>query len=76
MTSSAVDAKDLDPDLEHEKSVPTMEALLALNLKGSAVIVAVIIIVNYILTLYENINIQNYILNTFKCLTLCPSETQ
>ena len=53
MTSSAVDAKDLDPDLEHEKSVPTMEALLALNLKGSAVIVAVIIIVNYILTLYE-----------------------
>ena len=34
MTSSAVDTKDLDPDLEHEKSVPTMEALLALNLKG------------------------------------------
>ena len=33
----AVDAKDLDPDLEHEKSVPTVEALLALNLKGSAV---------------------------------------
>ena len=32
-----VDAKDLDPDLEHEKSVPTVEALLALNLKGSAV---------------------------------------
>ena len=32
----AVDAKDLDPDLEHEKSVPTVEALLALNLKGSA----------------------------------------
>ena len=27
----AVDAKDLDPDLEHEKSVPTVEALLALN---------------------------------------------
>ena len=45
--------------MEHEKSVPTVEALLALNLKGSAVIVAVIIIiiiiiVNYILTLYEN----------------------
>ena len=34
--------------------VPTVEALLALNLKDSAVIVAVIIIVNYILTLYEN----------------------
>ena len=50
----AVDAKDLDPDLEHEKSVPTVEALLALNLKDSAVIVAVIIIVNYILTLYKN----------------------
>ena len=50
----AVDAKDLDPDLEHEKSVPTVEALLALNLKDSAVIVAVIIIVNYILALYEN----------------------
>ena len=50
----AVDAKDLDPDLEHEKSVPTVEALLALNLKNSAVIVAVTIIVNYILTLYEN----------------------
>ena len=33
----AVDAKDLDPDLEHEKSVPTVEALLALNLKNSAV---------------------------------------
>ena len=33
----AVDAKDLDPDLEHEKSVPTVEALLALNLKDSAV---------------------------------------
>ena len=26
-----VDAKDLDPDFEHEKSVPTVEALLALN---------------------------------------------
>ena len=51
---TAVDAKDLDPDLEHEKSVPIVEALLALNLKDSAVIVAVIIIVNYILTRYEN----------------------
>ena len=50
---TAVDAKDLDPDLGHEKSVPNVEALLALNLKDSAVIVAVIIIVNYILTLYE-----------------------
>ena len=49
-----VDAKDLDPDLEHEKSVPIVEALLALNLNYSAAIVAVIIIVNYILTLYEN----------------------
>ena len=33
----AVDAKDLDPNLEHEKSVPTVEALLALNLNDSAV---------------------------------------